>query len=846
MITLSGYLRHLATRLFAPSRQLLRTYETFRRLLESDQRSHALMGQLESFYHDEKRGDFYAIQKTYEGLQSAVAEMVVHLDAMAPRSYSELFPILRRLDSAVRAAGLRLDPPDVSPPFALALEKIPPQAESLAGGKAAHLARVASQLNLPVPRGVVITTRAFNAFCKANHLEPEIARALENLDIDSALSLKETSAHLTALVLNGSVPSGLARAIQDTYRQSLAETRCAVRSSAVGEDAAFSFAGQFKTILNLDPARLVNAYKAVLASKYSPSALFYRIKNGFLELETPMAVLVLEMVDAVASGIVYSQSPFSQSKDRTTIYAIWGQGERLVNGDTIPDVIELSRQGAPLGVLQRKRGARDVKAVLAPHGGLESIPLETHEKERPPIDDNEAIQLAIWALQLENFFGTPQDSEWCKDRNGRLILLQSRPLGLERTMDDGCEIDWSGVSNPVLLSGGERAVSGIGRGTVFLVSSHEDLQNIPMDSVLVAQATPPRYAQVMDRLSAVVTDLGAVAGHFASVARERGVPTLVNTRTATRTLQPGQTVTVAADSAKVFAGLVEGVAEPSCERSRLPPDSPVKKRLSRIMDHCSPLNLLDPRDPGFVPAACKTLHDIVRFVHEKGVQEMFALGSKGLRRARGARKLISDIPVTLYVLDVEQRRAKGSARRADLPLKEVDNMGLRALWKGLGHPDIQWSSEVRHFDWEVFDRLSAGIISLDSQVLASFAVISRDYLNIHIRFGYHFVVLDAWFGPYPEQNYIALRFKGGGAVAERRHLRVRFLSHVLGAHGFETDGQGDGIDANRRSMTPPDMEEKIEMLGFLLGFTRLLDQKLEDLDGVNGYVDRFLATFPPS
>ena len=164
MVTLSGYLRHLATRLFAPSRLLKRTYETFRRLLESDQRSHALLGQLESFYHDEKRGDFYAIQKIYEEFQSAVAEMVVHLDAMAPRSYSELFPILRRLDSAVRAAGLRLDRPDVSPPFALALEKIPSQAESLAGGKAAHLSRIASQLNLPVPRGVVITTRAFNAF----------------------------------------------------------------------------------------------------------------------------------------------------------------------------------------------------------------------------------------------------------------------------------------------------------------------------------------------------------------------------------------------------------------------------------------------------------------------------------------------------------------------------------------------------------------------------------------------------------------------------------------------------------------------------------------------------------
>ena len=84
-----------------------------------------------------------------------------------------------------------------------------------------------------------------------------------------------------------------------------------------------------------------------------------------------------------------------------------------------------------------------------------------------------------------------------------------------------------------------------------------------------------------------------------------------------------------------------------------------------------------------------------------------------------------------------------------------------------------------------------------------------------------------------------------GARPLSRRLRIRFLSQVLGAHGFETDPEGDGIDVNRRGIAPRDIEKKLEMLGFLLGFTRLLDQRLEDTADVEAFSDRFLTRFPP-
>jgi len=138
--------------------------------------------------------------------------------------------------------------------------------------------------------------------------------------------------------------------------------------------------------------------------------------------------------------------------------------------------------------------------------------------------------------------------------------------------------------------GGEKAASGVGTGKVVLAHSAADLKNIPKDSVLVAHTTAPRWAQAMDRLNAVVTDLGSVAGHFASVAREWRVPTLVNTGVATQRLKPGEIVTVDADRATVFAGTIQGLSNSLCEKQELSPESPFMKRLRLILDHASPLN----------------------------------------------------------------------------------------------------------------------------------------------------------------------------------------------------------------------------------------------------------------
>ena len=841
------YLKHVLYEIFFPTKHLSMTYQAFRKLLEYDHQSHEMLALLEKLYHEKKGVEFYAAVEVYKKLSHGVSKMAELLDAMVPRSYRKLRLVFRNIDSAIRASALKMEEPAPSSPSVLALDRAAVGAESLAGSKAKRLGRIGSELLLPVPRGFVITTRAFHHFCEVNRLKSEVERVLGALDVDSPHSLETTSERLTSLLLDAPIPSDLGRTLRDTWESisSARSARWAVRSSAVGEDAELSFAGQFRTLLNVDSSQIDQAYKEVIASKYSPNALLYRIKNGLLDQETPMAVLVLEMINPEASGIVYSRSPVSSGSLTTTVYAVWGLGEHLVSGATSPDVIEVSREnGKAAGVVRKSQGARESKMVISVDGRVRTVALEPHEKQRLSLDEEGARQLAAWACQLESLFGTPQDVEWCRDRQGRLYVLQSRPLHLEQEAQASCEMDLANIPNPVLLSGGERAASGIGSGTVVVADSPADLRNIPKGSVLVSRITSPRWAQSIDRLSAVVADLGSVAGHFASVAREWGVPTLVNTTVATQKLKSGDTVTVDADRATVFAGTVKGLSASSCDQKGLSPERPFMKRLRHILDHASPLNLLNPQDPGFIPENCRTLHDMIRFVHEKAVQEMFTLGGRSRGRVRGAKKLISEIPITLYVLDLGNGASNHPVRQKEIHLKEVENTGLQALWKGLSHPEIEWSSDILHFDWEEFDRLSAGIISMDSQLLASFAVISQDYLNINVRFGYHFVVIDALFGESPKENYLSLRFRGGGALPEGRSLRVQFLARVLQYHGFESGFEGDTIDARHRGGTQSEVERKLGMLGFLLGFTRLMDQKLQDMKAVGTYVEEFLRKAP--
>jgi pyruvate,water dikinase len=175
-------------------------------------------------------------------------------------------------------------------------------------------------------------------------------------------------------------------------------------------------------------------------------------------------------------------------------------------------------------------------------------------------------------------------------------------------------------------------------------------------------------------------------------------------------------------------------------------------------------------------------------------------------------------------------------------IEEIDHAGLRALWGGLSHPDIYWSPELLHIDWEKLEQVaSGGIMSLNSSLLASFAVLSHDYLNLSIRFGYHFAVIDSLCSEMDEESYVLFSFKGGGSAQRGIMLRVIFLIAVLQHYGFKVATRGDLVEAERVHCSAETARDMLSMLGSLLGCTRLLDYVLHDESSVPRLVERFLS-----
>jgi pyruvate,water dikinase len=829
---------------FAPGAVLREKYDAFKSLLAHDKRAHELIAELEEIYYDQLRVDFSVIEAICDELSRCVSNIVADLAGVCPSRYSELAEFFRKIDSYIKFI---LTPKtfDSSPPFAIPLSEIRVGSQDLVGGKAFNLGAIKRDLQYPIPDGFVITTNAYHHIIESNNLRKPIEDRLAKLDVKTVALLDNISQDITEMVLAARIPpeveTAVSAALQPFKLSGTDKPRFAVRSSAVAEDSQTSFAGQYLTVLNVAAGNILEAYKKVIASKYSPRAIFYRVNYGLSDAETPMAVLALQMIDAKTSGIIYTRDLDDPESAYLKIHSIWGLGELLVSGETAADILTVTKEEKSK-IAAKKVGIKSQQMVFSQGNNTDLIPLEDDKKEKISLDDGSARLLAQWGVKLESYFQEPQDIEWCLDKSGNIFILQSRPLKTSEFQPvEAVECNFDDITTHLLFSGGERAAPGIAAGKVYKLNHESDLASVPQGAVLVARNASPHYVKVMNRLNAVVTDTGSIAGHFSSVAREFGVPTLVNTRTAFADLPEGKEVTVHADGKAVYRGVVEAMVESPCARINLIIDSPFMRKLNYIMSFVAALELVDPESQSFAPQGCRSFHDIIRFSHEKAVQEMFHISDKRLRKIGGAKKLQSDIPMQFIVLDVGGGLKPKLENQKEISIEDVANNAMKALFKGLSHPDIQWGSLI-HFDWAEHDRIvmSGGIISPKATMFASHAVLSDDYMNLNLRFGYHFVIVDALCCAEAEDNYVLFRFSGGGADFDQRTLRAEFLSQVLQGLDFDVNKTSDLVDAKLSGTNGETTLHKLDILGRLLGATRLMDMYLKEGSQIAGFVQDFM------
>lgn len=292
------------------------------------------------------------------------------------------------------------------------------------GGKALNLGTLISA-GLPVPPGFLVLTSAYERFVTDNHLQAEIERLVQTVSPDKPATA-ETAAHaLAELFEQGTLPAEVEATVLAAYQQ-LAAPAVAVRSSATAEDLpGASFAGLYDTFLGLSSAaEVVSALKRCWASLWSAQALIYRARQPIAHHTVSMAVIVQQMVEASASGMLFTCNPVTGTRDEMILNASWGLGEAIVSGQVNPDTITLDKQN---GQVKRLDVAEKALMTVPTIGGVATQAVPANLCQQPVLSSLQIARLFELGMTIEQHFSAPQDIEWAI-AGDQIFLLQTRPV----------------------------------------------------------------------------------------------------------------------------------------------------------------------------------------------------------------------------------------------------------------------------------------------------------------------------------------------------------------------------------------------------------------------------------
>ena len=445
----------------------------------------------------------------------------------------------------------------------------------LVGGKNASLGemiRTLAKKGVRVPSGFAVTAEGYRYFIEEAGLDSEIRAVLKNLNTRDMKGLASRGARVRRLITQAELPKKLQQEILDAYGEMENEyghnTDVAVRSSATAEDLPdASFAGQQETYLNVrGRAALLERVQACFASLFTNRAISYREDKGFGQFDVYLSVGVQKMVrsDLASSGVMFSIDTESGFRDAAYITAAYGLGENVVQGAVNPDQYYVFKPKLHEGfkpIIEKRIGSKAKRLVYRPGTkGTVQKPVESKDRQRFAITDDEVLQLARWACIIEEHYNKPMDIEWAKDgQSGDLFIVQARPETVHGQSTGAVLKTYSLVEKGKLLVTGESVGTKIGHGKVNVITDPSDIHTFSEGQVLVTDMTDPDWEPVMKIAAAIVTDKGGRTCHAAIVSRELGVPCVIGAEVASRKLAKIGAVTVdcSEGAGRVYDGILE-------------------------------------------------------------------------------------------------------------------------------------------------------------------------------------------------------------------------------------------------------------------------------------------------
>ncbi len=810
-------------------------YQIFRSLLYENTRAVELITDIDLKFRE---SDFFGpdVRHKIRELVDVTAELVEKLNQLDYDRHAALFNIQKKVGARIDEL-LKKIPSYKDLPYCVPIEELPPQCSQFAGGKACTLAKLRAEDGFHVPDGFSVLVNGCRYFLEESGLSIAILKRLQPVIFKGKEMTSQLEEEIKRQVMEAQLPGPLEEALRRMSSKFFEQGKgLAVRSSALSEDGAqHSFAGQFTSVLNVVSFEgLKKAVKEVIASNFNGRSLAYRIGAGMNALDFNMAVLCIEMVDAEKAGVIFSLDPNDQELRTMLISALYGMGELVVSGASMVDVYKPFRR-SEAGVLFAEPpviAKKTKRLTLDPKGGLREEDIPPGMQQRPVLSEDEVRELVSLSLRIEKVLGGHQDIEWAIDKEGRVWIIQARPLILEgpskkRKFD--LEHRTSLFEESLITS------RGIVTGKIKKIRSRQDLDaSFDEPTILVMHRSLVDAAKVMSRIVGLLVDFGNPADHLSCVAREYGRPMLVGLVDAMKRLEDGTWVTIDADHGRVFEAedqeIKDAIAEFRKRRQQQQKSLEAGQQKNTVLEELKALtvklNLTDAYGPTFSIMECRSLHDIVRYVHEKAVMAFFKAGDELLEETSGVvYKLESDIPFFLQIIDMGGGLVPELKKKRSVTPDEIRCRPFKALWKGISTPGLRWAGPppVVGNVSSVVGRWMSDTRSQRPLGMPNYLIIARDYLNLNARMDFHFTMVDSLCGLDHRENHVKFRFKGGGTTLKQRNRRARAIGEILERADFFTDVKADLVNATFAYAPAEVIEEKLVIVGRLLGFTRLID-----------------------
>ncbi|WP_456325869.1 PEP/pyruvate-binding domain-containing protein [Desulfonauticus submarinus] len=824
-------------------------YKVFKEILSLNNRCLYIMSELEKIV----REGFYINKEIFEykciSLMPIIYKMIENINILSNNKYKELYSIFEGISNDIHKR-ISYYNKIKKRELVLFLDEIDITKQDEVGLKMANLGEIYKNLKVSVPYGYCITRYAYKQFMRDTGLQYKIQMLLKEIDLDDSNSILHYSSKIKNLILSSSLPKEIeenilyyAHKLESKRRKKL---KFSVRSSAIGEDFLnLSFAGQYASKLNISKDSLIHAYKFVVASKYNPQAIIYRLKRGISDDDVDMCVGILEMIPGEVSGIIYTSNPIKNFDDSILISSCYGLGKTVVDGSIGTDLLKIKKRREEYYILEYQIGSKKF-GYFTDKDGLKKIKINKNKRNKLSLNFSTAKDLARLAEKIEKYYNCPQDIEWTL-KDEKIFILQTRPLSKGNLFFYTKELKALKLKNiRPIFQRGEVANNGVAVGKVYKMVKDVDLWSIPDDVIIVVREALPKWAFALSKAKGIIVEYGSISGHLANVAREFNIPCLVNVKDALKKLHNGQEITLVSQLRSVFLGRFEELEKEyinfSKKNNRLKFFNKDTQNFRDVLELITPLNLIDPQSPTFLPSFCHTLHDLTRFIHEKAVVEMFNLSQYQDLSSIVAKQLKTNVPMQWWVLNLDNGFKKHVEGKY-ITLDNIQSIPMLAIWQGI--TAIPWDGPP------VLDR--KGFISLifqstlnpnlepatgSSYLQKNYFMISKNFCHLQSRFGYHFAGIETVISPITKDNFIRFQFKGGAADVERKQKRALFIKEILGLYGFEVEVVEDRVDARIDRYKRKEMIKKLKILGYLLMHTRQLDIIMNDRSKVNFYTQK--------